>query len=211
MTLAQVHARVALTIGVVVGFLATTATPVLAQAESFSSYADYDLSSDGGTVYGTISYSDESSCTHGGYQAYVVMTGPNGARVDWGWNYAFGTEVSIPYDGDGDYQITEDGYVDTCSCGGGGHPAGAGGLTWHLGHRTTYYTGLQVATPYCYYADTACSSGTPTCTTGTGYYIGYSDSCPNYSRADWLIGLKGTETRCLVAVGTGASGPGPCS
>lgn len=206
-----IHKAVLRVIAAAIAILAVTPTPVLAQEDSFSYYGDYSVSSDGSVVYGTVTYSDLSGCEHAGYSAYLWMSGPNSASTSWGPDYAFGAELSIPFDGEGDYNVDEIGWVDSCSCGGGGHEAGAGGgLTWHLGFRYTYYTDVDQALPYCYYPHTACSSGTPSCTTGTGMYLGVGP-CPNYMKGTWLVGVRGTETRCLVAAGTAAGGPGQCT
>ena len=90
------------------------------------------------------------------------------------------------------------------------HSAGGGGLSWHLGYRYTFMTDPQPSGIACYYSTLACSSGTPTCTSGVGFSW-TSNPCPQFELAKWLVGVKGTQTQCLVFAGTPTGGPGHCT
>lgn len=73
----------------------------------------------------------------------------------------------------------------------------------------TTYRGPPVSVHFdvCYWGSVACSSGTPTCTSGVGFI--FVPSCPNYVAAEFLV----ANGICLpVALKmTAASGPGPCN
>jgi len=57
----------------------------------------------------------------------------------------------------------------------------------------------------CWYASTACATGTPSCTTQVGFLFAFT--CPNYMHARYL--KKGGA--CWFAVDTPVSGPGNCN
>lgn len=76
-------------------------------------------------------------------------------------------------------------------------------------YADTYYTNQTGAPPFCYWSNTACSSGIPTCTAGTGVKVDFG--CAPYAHAEWLIAQRGTSKTCLFAAVANATGPGPCS
>lgn len=199
------HLVVAVVLGIVIG----AANPAAGQ-DSFSYYSDYSVNSDGSVVYGTIAGSDDSTCTHASYSSDIWMTGPNGGFNGSGWRYGFIGDISLPFDGEGQYELRGVAEVTYCSCLGDSHSAGGDILNWHLGFRTTYYTNPAQSEIACWYGSTACSSGIPTCTSGIGFSLTGS-SCSAYAKATWLVGVRGATTTCLVAVSIPASGPGHCT
>jgi hypothetical protein len=130
--------------------LLSFARPGLCDPESFSYYSDLSISSDASSVYGTITGADYSDCSHSGYWSTIWVTGPNGGQNTWGWDWGFvGPDVSLPYEGDGNYAVNSDTFIYSCSCG-GEHDGGGGSDTTQVNHFLTHYDFTAMGNPNTY-------------------------------------------------------------
>jgi hypothetical protein len=135
---------VAMAVVIVTGF----ASSALCQEESFV-FSEEFFPLDASTFHGGVGFEDYSECPHSGYWQDLWVTGPNG-----GFNQSSGygnTEVTIPYNGDGDYPLSSSLSVEWCGCGGEGHGAGGGGVIASGGDFIAHYILGGEAPTYYYY------------------------------------------------------------
>ncbi len=85
---------------------------------------------------------------------------------------------------------------------------------WSISHVRIGVTFFQNPTPTsygCYYTQTACSSGTPSCTGPWGFKL--TGGCPEYLYSLFLVVYVDTLdlTICSPSISGATDGPGPCS
>jgi hypothetical protein len=200
-------------LGLIAAFALTAVHAQAGCVYNFSEYNNGYHSSDGSTLYYSVSAVDNSGCGHSDYTTVAQITSPSG-RQSSSSQSGLASTASLALDGEtGDYsvdttgsfycpfaqQIVYDGY-------GGGGPVG-------VGDHYTYYTNLTGGYGGdCTWHSVACTAGTtPTCSNGFVFGI-YLQACPQYVKVTYLVISAFGETECLLFGDvTEVSGPGPCT
>lgn len=181
--------------------------------DSSSGYSDFWSVTDGGGCDdpcgdGTMGFFVDSSITDqygnsyadGGLQSETVgMTAPGSARSD-----ATSYISSLPVDTPLTYSAT--GYTYECECN-TCYKLTTFSIKLSAKLASVYFGPLRSASGgFCSYTNTACSSGTPSCSGPLISAFSYP-SCYNYVQVLFLV-LNGA---CSPGIHVGVAGPGPCS
>lgn len=177
----------------------------LAEAQTCGGMYTYnEVGTDGsGEIIGE-NYTQASYSYCGDYttRATVTLILPNGQQSNSASGASYAEAVaSLPAGSPGSASYDGDNEVDFL-CGDFLY----GGFSDLFSIRDTYWGPPPIVqNDTCYYTRFACSTGTPTCKEAPPG-ISFVPSCPSYMRGRNLV-VGGT---CIFALGTAASGPGPC-
>jgi len=158
------------------------------------------------------------------YKQTVTITSPSGRKASCSFgpeqysaltSVNLNCEASLPLDdspGDpdlGEWTIEDQPYAD-CSLAG----TFLNGAWWSITNVWLGVTFFQNPTPTfygCYYSQTACSSGTPSCGGGWGFQM--FEGCPQFIAGTFLVVSDSLLNLiiCSFTITVPASGPGPCS
>jgi hypothetical protein len=184
---------------------------VSAQVMDLSSYNDAWSSENSGLLYGATDVIDNSSgCTHDSYVTDIWLYSPTRSTFD----QAYGTSASASLtfeEETGEWSVSHNTSF-SCSCT-QAPLAFAGGSGFGVALRTTYFRSpVRTGPVSCFYPNTACASGTPTCAGGWAFAL-YSPTlgCPQYAGATFLlITFPDRQPLCSVGITWPAYGPGAC-
>lgn len=161
---------------------------------NFSYYDDAYVSSDGLSLYSSVSVVDHSGCNHSQYTTTAQIFTPSG-RSNYTTTNGLGSTTSIALDG-------ETGSFTTSTSGNFYCPVLAGfagfGDGWAIvvAERTTYYKDATGGEGYaCVWHSLACASGTPSCANGLDFGL-YLGKCPDPVKATYLVLIVNGEDEC---------------
>ena len=188
------------------------ALPCAAQVMNFSVYTVGTLSSDGSTIFNSVTVQDNSSgCTHSGYITSANISSPDGRYApSGGWSGMVANTNIATNSVFGNYALS--GSISYyCSC--FRNIAGAGGgIIGAFGLATSYMQSPTKVWNGCYYGSTACFSGT-SATCGAGWVLNpfQGSSCSPFIKAQFLTWQFLGARYCSIGAAGPWPGPGPCT
>jgi hypothetical protein len=180
---------------------------VLAQTcqYSFSDYNDVYASSDASTIYTYATVYDYSGCNHSQYTTTAKIYSPSG-RTASASGPGLSAETGIAVNNEeGSYTSAVNG---TFWCPVGQTYAGFGfGLTITARILVSTWTTPVSYGIDCYWDNSACVAGTPTCSTPV---VAFAMSCPLFIRAAHLYLCENGNCACTLGAAISWPGPGIC-
>ncbi len=194
-------------LGLVAAFALTTVHAQAGCVYDFSEYDNVYPSSDGSTLYYSVSAVDNSGCGHSDYTTVANIQSPSGRQGSASQAGLAATAAIAFEDETGTYSIYSSGsfycpFAQQIVYNGWG----SGGI-FAVAITNTSYRNPVVVNGACSYTATACTSGTPSCTGGVLPQLG--GSCPDpiqdvYLRVVFLRGVT-----CVATFWT--PGAGECN
>lgn len=202
-------------LGLIAAFAAPAAHVQAGCVYNFSEYNNGYLSSDGSTLYYSVSAVDNSGCGHSDYTTTANIQAPDGT-VSTSSASGLASTVSTTEDmaSGGDYSAYTQGFF-YCPYAAAVVYGWGTGFDLKIEYRYTYWTNpiYYPLTDECDWQNTACTPGT-TNTCGSALVLDiYPFSCPAYVRAKYPVLIENGVVHCspvLLPVTT-VSGPGPCT
>ncbi len=176
---------------------------------NFSESINVYPSSDGSTMYASVSVVDDSGCNHSNYTTNVSLTSPSGRSANAGLPGLY-SDTALGFDSEtGAWAVQTTG---TFWCPVAGSWAGFGnGWGILIANTRTFYMYPIPETSGCEYTATACASGTPTCSGGRFFLPGPAIGCPRYLAVSYPRITIASIVECYSVNVLAAGGPGNCT
>ncbi len=172
-------------LGLIAAFALTTVHAQAGCVYNFSEYDNVYPSSDGSTLYYSVSAVDNSGCGHSNYTTTANIQAPDGT-VSTSSASGLASTVSTTEDmaSGGDYSAYTQGFF-YCPYAGTVVNGWGTGFDIFIGRTVTWYGWPLLVGSSCQYSATACTSGTPSCTGGSAVEVG-EPPCPYYLRVTYV-------------------------
>jgi hypothetical protein len=203
-------------LGLIAAFALTAVHAQAGCVYNFSEYNNGYLSSDGSTLYYSVSAVDNSGCGHSDYTTVANIQAPDGTVFT---SSASGLASTLSTTEDmasgGDYSAYTQGFF-YCPYAGAVVNGWGTGLDLKIEYRYTYWTNpiYYPLTDECDWQNTACTPGTTkTCGSAALTVNDFPFQCPAYVRAKYPVLIENGVVLCspVITPPTPVSGPGPCT